>query len=127
MAQRGSDWLAPMLFEASCTHLTVTTWIKKMLLPALQPNSLVIMDNAPFHNKPKYQSSWLQRVIRRRRYHDIRQISIRSNRRSPFSSGNINSQDERSETSYHAILKWNGYRKLIMMVFYSEIQRNLAR
>jgi predicted O-methyltransferase YrrM len=24
-----------------------------MLLPALRPNSLVIMDNAPFHNKPK--------------------------------------------------------------------------
>jgi transposase len=53
MAQRGSDWLAPMLFEASCTHLTVTTWIKKMLLPALRPNSLVIMDNSPFHNKPE--------------------------------------------------------------------------
>jgi transposase len=33
--------------------LTVTTWIEKMLLPALRPNSLVIMDNAPFHNKPK--------------------------------------------------------------------------
>jgi transposase len=53
MALRGSDWLAPMLFEASCTHLTVTTWIEKMLLPVLQPNTLVIMDNAPFHNKPK--------------------------------------------------------------------------
>ena len=53
MAQRGSDWLAPMLFKASCTHLTVTTWIEKMLLQALRPNSLVIMDNAPFHNKPK--------------------------------------------------------------------------
>jgi transposase len=53
MAQRGQDWLAPMLFETSCTYLTVTTWIEKMLLPALRPNSLVIMDNAPFHNKPK--------------------------------------------------------------------------
>jgi transposase len=53
MAQRGSDWLAPMLFKASCTHLTVTTWVEKMLLPALRPNSLVIMDNAPFHNKSK--------------------------------------------------------------------------
>jgi transposase len=53
MAQRGSDWLAPMLFKASCTHLTVTIWIEKMLLPALRPDSLVIMDNAPFHNKPK--------------------------------------------------------------------------
>jgi transposase len=53
MAQRVSDWLAPMRFEASCTHLTVTTWIEKMLLPALRSNSLVIMDNAPFQNKPK--------------------------------------------------------------------------
>jgi transposase len=53
MALRGADWLAPMLFEASCTHLTVTSWVKEMLLPALRPNSLVIMDNAPFHNKSK--------------------------------------------------------------------------
>ena len=51
MAQRGSEWLAPMLFETRCTHKTVTTWIKEMLLPALLPNSLVVMDNAPFHNK----------------------------------------------------------------------------
>ena len=53
MAKRGPDWLAPMLFEASCTHHTVTTWIKRVLLPVLRPNSLVIMDNAPFHDKPK--------------------------------------------------------------------------
>jgi transposase len=53
MAKRGSEWLAPMLFKASCTHLTVTAWIKQMLLPVLRTNSLVIMDNAPFHNKPK--------------------------------------------------------------------------
>jgi len=42
-----------MLFETSCTHLTVTTWIKEMLLPTLSSQSLVVMDNAPFHNKPK--------------------------------------------------------------------------
>jgi len=53
MAKRGSEWVAPMLFKASCTHLTVLAWVKQMLLPALRPNSLVIMDNAPFHNKPK--------------------------------------------------------------------------
>ena len=51
MAQRGKEWLAPMLFESSCTHHTVTTWIKEMLLKELRPNSLIIMDNAPFHNK----------------------------------------------------------------------------
>ncbi len=53
MAQRGKDWIAPMLFETSCTNLTVTTWIKEMLLPTLRPQSLIAMDNAPFHNKPK--------------------------------------------------------------------------
>jgi transposase len=53
MAQRGSEWLAPMLFERSCTHHTVLAWMKHALLPELRPNSLVIMDNAPFHNKPQ--------------------------------------------------------------------------
>lgn len=53
MAQRGTEWLAPMLFESSCTHHTVNAWMKEVLIPELQPNSLVIMDNAPFHNKPQ--------------------------------------------------------------------------
>ena len=51
MAQRGKEWLAPMLFDKSCTHRTVTTWVEKCLLKELRPNSLVVMDNAPFHNK----------------------------------------------------------------------------
>lgn len=55
MAQRGKEWLAPMLFEGSCTHHTVAAWIEQALLPELRPNSLVIMDNAPFHNKPQMQ------------------------------------------------------------------------
>jgi transposase len=53
MAQRGQEWLALMLFEASCTHLTVTTWVEKMLIPTLRSNSLIVFDNAPFYNKPK--------------------------------------------------------------------------
>lgn len=56
MAQRGRDWLAPMLFEKSCTHHTVNAWIEQCLLPELMPNSLVIMDNAPFHSKPKIKA-----------------------------------------------------------------------
>jgi transposase len=56
MAQRGKEWLAPMLFEKSCTHHTVITWIKEMLIPELRPNSLIIMDNAPFHNKPEMKA-----------------------------------------------------------------------
>ena len=56
MAQRGKEWLAPMLFEGSCTHHTVQAWIEQALLPELRPNSLIIMDNAPFHNKPEIQA-----------------------------------------------------------------------
>lgn len=56
MAQRGKEWLAPMLFEGSCTHHTVTAWMEQCLLQELRPNSLVIMDNAPFHNKPQMKA-----------------------------------------------------------------------
>lgn len=55
MAQRGKEWLAPMLFESSCTHHTIAAWMEQVLIPELRPNSLVIMDNAPFHNKPQMQ------------------------------------------------------------------------
>ena len=55
MAQRGKDWLAPMLFKGSCTHLTVMAWMEQALIPELSEPSLVIMDNAPFHNKKKMQ------------------------------------------------------------------------
>ncbi len=51
MAQRGKEWLAPMLFKKTCTHNVVTDWVEKMLLKELKPNSLVIIDNAPVHNK----------------------------------------------------------------------------
>jgi hypothetical protein len=59
MAQRGKEWLAPMLFDKSCTQHTVNAWVEQALLKELQPNSLVIMDNAPFHNKP-YLKALLQ-------------------------------------------------------------------
>ncbi len=56
MALRGKAWIAPMLFEKSCTHETVLAWIEQALLKELNPNSLIIMDNAPFHNKPKIKA-----------------------------------------------------------------------
>jgi transposase len=56
MAQRGNEWLAPMLFESNCTHHTVSAWMKQCLLPELTAPSLVIMDNAPFHNKPQMKA-----------------------------------------------------------------------
>lgn len=56
MALRGKEWLAPMLFEKSCTHGTILAWMEQALLKELRPNSLIIMDNAPFHNKPKIRA-----------------------------------------------------------------------
>jgi transposase len=56
MAQRGRQWIAPMLFESNCTHHTVSAWMEQVLIPELRPGSLVIMDNAPFHNKPQMQA-----------------------------------------------------------------------
>jgi transposase len=52
MAQRGREWLAPMLFQKSCTAQTVNAWLEKMLLKELTKPSIIIMDNAPFHSKP---------------------------------------------------------------------------
>jgi hypothetical protein len=105
MAQRGSDWLAPMLFKASCTHLTVTTWIEKMLLPALQSNSLVIMGNAPFHNKPKISQ------ILAAAGHTPLFTRFQPNRAGVLqsSSGNVNSQAGKPGSLYRATLKWNDY------------------
>lgn len=51
MAQRGKEWLAPMLFPGSCNTATVNQWLKEMLLPELHSPSVIVMDNARFHNK----------------------------------------------------------------------------
>ena len=49
--RRGKDWLAPMLFQGACSALTVETWVKELLLKELKNPSIIIMDNAPVHNK----------------------------------------------------------------------------
>jgi hypothetical protein len=51
MAQRGKEWLAPMLFTSACDSITVNAWLEQALLPELTRPSVVVMDNAPFHNK----------------------------------------------------------------------------
>ena len=55
MAQRGKEWLAPMLFKASCTAQTVLAWLEKMLLKELTRPSVIIMDNATFHKGGRIQ------------------------------------------------------------------------
>jgi transposase len=56
MAQRGKQWLAPLLFEHTCKAETVNQWIQNNLLPKLDQPSVIIMDNAPFHNKQQIQN-----------------------------------------------------------------------
>lgn len=55
MAQREKEWLAPMLFTGTCNTETVNQWIEKMLLPELTQPSVIVMDNARFHNKEQIQ------------------------------------------------------------------------
>jgi putative transposase len=56
MAQRGKEWLAPMLFPGHCDTAAVNQWLKEMLLPELNSPSVIVMDNARFHNKEQMKS-----------------------------------------------------------------------
>ncbi|WP_232420145.1 transposase [Nitrosococcus watsonii] len=47
--------LAPMLFEGSCTAALVQTWIKDHWMKALHEPTLIVMDNASFHNHMRIQ------------------------------------------------------------------------
>jgi putative transposase len=56
MAQRGKELLSPFIFTGACTAKLVTQWVKEMLLKDLKQPSIVIMDNAPVHNKKHLRS-----------------------------------------------------------------------
>lgn len=56
MAQRGKELLSPFVFTGSCTAKLVTQWVKDMLLKDLKEPSIIIMDNAPVHNKKQLRS-----------------------------------------------------------------------
>lgn len=56
MAQRKDEWLAPMLFTGSCHTQTVNQWLEEMLLPELTCPSVIVMDNARFHNKEQMRA-----------------------------------------------------------------------
>lgn len=51
MAQQGKVWLAPFIFTGSCTAKLVTKWVESMLVKELKAPSIIVMDNAPVHNK----------------------------------------------------------------------------
>lgn len=56
MAQRGKELLSPFVFTGSCTAKLVTIWVRDMLVKELKTPSIVIMDNAPVHNKKHLRS-----------------------------------------------------------------------
>lgn len=61
MAQRHAasgqkrQWLAPMLFKGSCNARIVETWIEHFLMKELHEPTIVVMDNASFHNQERIQ------------------------------------------------------------------------
>lgn len=50
-AKREKELLAPILFPGTTNSVWFNHWLEHHLLPVLNPNSLLIMDNAPFHKK----------------------------------------------------------------------------
>ena len=51
-------FLAPMLFEGSCTTELIDAYFEKVLLPELPKGSIIILDNARFH-----QSASTRRLV----------------------------------------------------------------
>jgi putative transposase len=56
MAQRNGRWFAPETFEGNCNTVRVNEWLLKTLIPKLDKPSIVVMDNAPFHNKKQIKA-----------------------------------------------------------------------
>lgn len=49
--KRGKELLAPVLFAGTTNSTWFNHWLEHHLLPLLNPQSLLILDNAPFHKK----------------------------------------------------------------------------
>lgn len=57
-AFRDGKLVAPLAFQGSCNTEVVDVYFEKVLLPALPPGSVIVLDNASFHHSP----TTLQRV-----------------------------------------------------------------
>ena len=51
-AFRHGKLVAPLAFQGSCNTEVVDVYFAKVLLPALPPDSLIVLDNASFHHSP---------------------------------------------------------------------------
>ena len=45
--------VAPMTFSGYCNTLLMESWVEQMLVPALKPGQVVVMDNASFHKSER--------------------------------------------------------------------------
>ena len=48
-ASREKKLVAPLVFQDSCNTEVVDVYLEKVLLPALRPGSVIVLDNARFH------------------------------------------------------------------------------
>jgi transposase len=51
-ASRNGKLVAPLVFQGSCNTEVVDTYFAQVLLPTLPPGSVIILDNARFHQSP---------------------------------------------------------------------------
>jgi len=49
------EWRAPMLFQGSCNAKLFEMWVEECLMKELHEPTIVVMDNASFHNHKRVQ------------------------------------------------------------------------
>ena len=54
-ASQQNKLVAPLVFQGSCNTEVVDAYFDKVLLPALPPGSVIVLDNARFHQSPTTQ------------------------------------------------------------------------
>jgi hypothetical protein len=54
-AARQHKLVAPLVFQGGCNTEAVDVYFEKVLLPALPPGSVIVLDNARFHQSPTTQ------------------------------------------------------------------------
>jgi len=54
-ASQNARLVAPFVFEGSCNAEVVDTYFEKVLLPVLPRGSVIVLDNARFHQSPSTQ------------------------------------------------------------------------
>ena len=51
-ASRENKLVAPLVFQGSCNTEVVDVYFEQVLLPVLPPGSVIVLDNARFHQSP---------------------------------------------------------------------------